>query len=127
MKKIWQIINESAQKFCACYDEAQRKIESGSNLDKIIEKAHKDHLTNYKKKSNFELHWCELRRYPKWRTPPTNASSKRTTLGSSGAYSLGGNNNKPTSDEFEPVHPKGTKAATKKKGNGEATTAKVDE
>ncbi|XP_074328133.1 glutathione S-transferase T2-like [Apium graveolens] len=127
MKKRWQIINEGAQKFGTCYDEAQRKIGSGSNLDKIIEKAHQEHLTNYKKKSNFELHWREIRRHPKWRAPPTSATSKRTKLSSSGAYSSEGNNDTPTSDEFEPVRPKGTKAATKRKGKGNATAAEVDE
>ena len=126
MKKRWQRINEGAQKFGSCYDEAQRKIGSGSNMDNIIEKAHQDHLTNYKKKSNFELHWRELRRHPKWRTPPTSASSKRTKLSSSGAYSSEGNNDTPTSDEVEPVRPKGTKAA-KRKGKGKASTAEVDE
>ncbi|XP_074327358.1 uncharacterized protein LOC141665275 [Apium graveolens] len=115
-----------AQKFGACYDEARRKIGSGSNLDNIIEKAQEDHLTNYKKKSNFELHWREFRRHPKWRTPPTSASSKRTKLSSSGAYSSEGNNNTPTSEKFEPVRPKGTKAAIKRRGKGKATAAEVD-
>ncbi|XP_074323390.1 glutathione S-transferase T3-like [Apium graveolens] len=127
MKKRWQRINEGAQKFGACYDEAQRKIGSGSNLDNIIEKAHEDHLTKYKKKSNFELHWRELRRHPKWRGPPTSASSKRTKLCSSGAYSSEGNNDTPISEEFELVRPKGTKTATKRRGNGKATAAEVDE
>ncbi|KAL1832372.1 hypothetical protein ACET3Z_002023 [Daucus carota] len=65
-------------------------------------------------------------RHPKWRTPPTSASSKRTKLSSSGAYSSEGNNDTPTSDEVEPVRPKGTKAA-KRKGKGKASTAEVDE
>ncbi|KAL8120765.1 hypothetical protein AgCh_017808 [Apium graveolens] len=123
----WQRINEGAQKFGACYDEAQRKIGSSSNLDNIIEKAHQDHLINYKKKSNFELHWCELRRHPKWRTPPTSASSKRTKISSSGAYSSEGNNDTSTSEEFEPVRPPGTKAATKRKEKGKARAVEVDE
>ncbi|XP_074367392.1 uncharacterized protein LOC141707871 [Apium graveolens] len=127
MKKRWQRINEGAQKFGACYDEAQRKIGSGSNLDNIIEKAHQDHLINYKKNSNFELHWRELRRHPKWRTPPTSASSKRTKISSSRAYSSEGNSDTPTSEEFEPVRPSGTKATTKRKGKGKARVAEVDE
>ena len=92
-----------------------------------MRKAHQDHLTNYKKKSNFEFHWCELRRHPRRRTPPTSASSKRIKLSSFGAYSSEGNNGTPTSEEFEPVRPKGTKAAIKKRGKGKATAAEVDE
>ncbi|XP_074351498.1 glutathione S-transferase T2-like [Apium graveolens] len=126
MKKRWQQINEGAQKFGSCYDEAQRNIGSGSNLDNIIEDAHARHLKYYKKKSNFEGHWRELRKHPKWRKPVTSASSKRTKLSSSGAYSSEGNNDTPTSDNFESVRPKGTKAA-KRKGKGKATTAKVEE
>ncbi|XP_074355717.1 glutathione S-transferase T3-like [Apium graveolens] len=126
-EKRWQRINDGAQKFGAYYDKVQRKIGSGSNLDKIIEKSHQDHLTNYKKKSNFELHWCEFRRHPKWRTPPSSVSSKRNKLCSCGAYSSEGNNDTPISDEFEPVRPKGTKAATKRKRKGKATTVEVDE
>nr|XP_017225386.1 PREDICTED: glutathione S-transferase T3-like [Daucus carota subsp. sativus] len=126
MRKRWQRINEGAQKFGSCYDEAQRMIGSGSNLDNIIEKAHELHLAQYKKKTNFDNHWRELRRHPKWRTPTTSASSKRTKLSSSGAYSSEGNNDTPTSDEFELVRPKGTKAA-KRKGKGKATTAEVEE
>ncbi|KAL8088180.1 hypothetical protein AgCh_038095 [Apium graveolens] len=38
-----------------------------------------------------------------------------------------GNNDTPISDEFEPVRPKGTKAATKRKRKGKATTVEVDE
>ncbi|XP_074326918.1 uncharacterized protein LOC141664863 [Apium graveolens] len=127
MKKRCQRINEGAQKFGACYDEAQQKIGSGSNLDKIIEKTQQDHLTNYKKKSNFELHWCELRRDSMWRTPLSSASSKRTKLSSSGAYSSERNNDIPISDEFEPVRPKGTKTVTKRKGKWKATAAEADE
>ncbi|XP_017233596.1 uncharacterized protein LOC108207673 [Daucus carota subsp. sativus] len=96
------------------------------NLDDIIEKAHVLHLQYYKKKSNFDNHWRELRRQPKWRTPTSSASSKRTKLSSSGAYSSEGNNDTPTSDEFEPIRPKGTKAA-KRKGKGKATAAEVEE
>ena len=87
MKKRWQRINEGAQKFGSCHDEAQRIVESGSNLDYISEKAHTLHLKYYKKKSNFDNHWCELRRQPKWKTPTTSASCKRTKSSSSGAYS----------------------------------------
>ncbi|XP_074341825.1 glutathione S-transferase T2-like [Apium graveolens] len=101
-------------------------IGSGSNLDNIIEKAHELHLAQYKKKTNFDSHWRELRRQPKWRTPTTSASSKRTKVNSSGAYSSEGNNDTPTSDEFQPVRPKGTKTA-KRKGKGKATTAEIEE
>ncbi|XP_074322701.1 uncharacterized protein LOC141659676 [Apium graveolens] len=67
------------------------------------------------------------KRYPKWRTPTTSASSKRTKLSSSGAYSSEGNNETPTSDEFELVsRPQGTKTA-KRKGKGKATTAEIEE
>ena len=38
MKKRWQRINEGAQKFGSCHDEAQRIVGSGSNLDDMIEK-----------------------------------------------------------------------------------------
>ncbi|XP_074374823.1 glutathione S-transferase T3-like [Apium graveolens] len=92
MRKRWQRINEGAQKFGSCYDKAQRMIGSGSNLDNIIEKAHSLHFAQYKKKTSFDNHWRELRRYPKWRTPTTSASSKRTKLSSSGACSSVGNN-----------------------------------
>ncbi|KAL1826944.1 hypothetical protein ACET3Z_005356 [Daucus carota] len=44
----------------------------------------------------------------------------------SGAYSSEENNDTPTSDEFEPIRPKGTKAA-KRKGKGNATAAEVEE
>ncbi|XP_074374035.1 uncharacterized protein LOC141714414 [Apium graveolens] len=64
--------------------------------------------------------------HPKWRKPATSASSKRTKLSSSGAYSLEGNNDTPTSDDCEPVRPKGTKTA-KRKGKRKATAAKVEE
>ncbi|XP_074335988.1 glutathione S-transferase T3-like [Apium graveolens] len=126
MKKRWQRINEGAQKFGSCHDEALRRVGSGSNLDNIIEEANALHLKYYKKKSNFDNHWRELRRQPKWRTPKTSESSKRTKLRSSGTYSSEGNNDTPTSDEFEPIRPKGTKAA-KRKGKGKATTVEVEE
>ncbi|XP_017225161.1 uncharacterized protein LOC108201381 [Daucus carota subsp. sativus] len=103
-----------------------RLVGSGSNLDDIIEKAHTLHLKYYKKKCNFDNHWRELRRHPKWRTPTTSASSKRTKLSSSGTYSSEGNNDKPTSDEFESIRPRGTKT-TKRKGKGKATAAEVEE
>nr|XP_017233246.1 PREDICTED: glutathione S-transferase T3-like [Daucus carota subsp. sativus] len=57
MKKRWQRINEGAQKFGSCHDEAQRLVGSGANLVDIIEKAHALHLKYYKKKSNFNNHW----------------------------------------------------------------------
>ena len=65
MRKRWQRINEGAQKFGTCYDEAQRMIRSGSNLDNIIEKAHELHLAQHKKTTNFDNHWRKLRRHPK--------------------------------------------------------------
>ncbi|XP_074352916.1 glutathione S-transferase T2-like [Apium graveolens] len=126
MRKRWQRINEGARIFLSCFDEAQRMIRSGSNLDNIIEKANELHMAQYKKKTNFDNHWRELRRHLMWRTPATSASSKRTKLSNSGAYSSKGNNDTPTSDEFQPVRPKGTKAA-KKKGKGKATTAEIEE
>ena len=126
MRKRWQRINEGAQKFGSCHDEAQRIVGSGSNLDDIIEKAHALHLKYYKKKSNFDNYWRELRRQLKWRTPTTSASSKRTKLSSSGAYSSERNNDTPTSDEFEPIRSRGTKAA-KRKRKGKATAAEVEE
>ncbi|XP_074378377.1 glutathione S-transferase T2-like [Apium graveolens] len=125
IKKRWQRINEGAHKFGAAYDEAQRTARSGTNMDNLFEKARDYHLTNFKKKSNFELHWRELRRHPKWRPPQTSASSKRTKVSSSGAYSSEGNNNTPISDEFELVRPKGTKTTTSRKGKGNATVAEV--
>ncbi|XP_074346383.1 glutathione S-transferase T3-like [Apium graveolens] len=120
------VIKRGVMKFGSCYDEAQRNIGSGSNLENRIEEANALHLKYYKKKSNFEGHWCELRRHPKWRKPATSASSKRTKLSSSRAYSSEGNNDTSTSDDCEPVRPKGIKA-TKKKGKGKATAAEVEE
>ncbi|XP_074378369.1 uncharacterized protein LOC141719906 [Apium graveolens] len=66
------------------------------------------------------------KRQPKWRTPRTSESSKRTKLSSSGTYSSEGNNDTPTSDEFELICPKGTKTA-KRKEKGKATAAEVEE
>ncbi|XP_074351984.1 glutathione S-transferase T2-like [Apium graveolens] len=126
MKKRWQRINEGAQKFGSCHDKALRRVGSGSKLDNIIEEANALHLKYYKKKPNFNNHWREFRRQPKWRTPRTSESSKRTKLSSSGTYSSEGNNDTPTSDEFELIHPKGTEAA-KRKGKGKATAAEVEE
>ncbi|XP_074325375.1 uncharacterized protein LOC141662739 [Apium graveolens] len=101
------------------FNRAQRIVGSGSNLDDIIEQAHILHLAKYKKKSNFDNHWRELRRQPKWRTPGNSASSKRTKLSDSGHYSSSGNNDTPTNENVaeSPVRPKGTKAA-KRKGKG---------
>ncbi|XP_074337738.1 glutathione S-transferase T3-like [Apium graveolens] len=125
-EKRWQRINEGAKKFGSCYVEAQRNIGNGSNLDNIIEDAHARHLKYYKKKSNFEGHWREFRKHPKWRKPAISASSKKTKLSSSGAYSSEGNNDTPTSDDCEPVRPKGTKTA-KRKRKGKTTAAEVEE
>nr|XP_017245770.1 PREDICTED: glutathione S-transferase T3-like [Daucus carota subsp. sativus] len=126
MKKRWQRINEGAQKFGACYEEAQKTIGSGSNLDDINERAHILHSAKYKKKSNFDRHWFELRRQPKWRTPSTSESSKKTKLSNSGNYSSSGNNETPTNENVveSPVRPKGTKAA-KRKGKRKARTVEA--
>ncbi|XP_074376744.1 glutathione S-transferase T2-like [Apium graveolens] len=125
-EKRWQRINEGTQKFGSCHDEAERRVGSGSNLDNIIEEANALHLKYYKKKSNFDNHWRELRKQPKLRTPKTSESSKRTKLSSSGVYSSEGNNDTPPSEEFEAVRPTGTKAA-KRKGKGKATATEVEE
>ncbi|KAL9678731.1 hypothetical protein QQ045_016581 [Rhodiola kirilowii] len=121
MRKRWQRINEGSQKFGSCYEEAQRTIGSGSNLDDINERAHTLHFAKYNKKCNFDKHWFELRRQPKWRAPATTESSKRTKLTNSGAYSSSGNNDTPTNENDceSPVRPKCTKAA-KRKGKGKA-------
>ncbi|XP_074370369.1 glutathione S-transferase T2-like [Apium graveolens] len=79
IKKRWQRINEGAQKFGAAYDETRRTAGIGTNMDNLIEKARDYHLNNFKRKFNFEIHWREFRRHPKWRPPPTSASSKRRT------------------------------------------------
>ena len=123
IKKRWQRINEGAQKYGSCYEQAERRVGSGSNLDNIIEAAHDLHKAKYKKKSNFELHWNELRRQPKWRAPtPSGGSGKRTKLSDSGAYSTSGNDETNENIVESPVRPKGTKAA--KKGKGKAKTRK---
>ncbi|XP_074342881.1 uncharacterized protein LOC141680597 [Apium graveolens] len=67
-----------------------------------------------------------VRKPKRWRKLATSASSKRTKLSSFGAYSSEGNNDTPTSDNCEPVRPKGTKAA-KRKGKGKATAEEVEE
>ncbi|XP_074337428.1 glutathione S-transferase T3-like [Apium graveolens] len=125
IKKRWQRINEGAQRYGACYDQAERRVGSGSNLDNITRLAHELHIAKYKKKSNFDKHWNELRRQPKWRAPSTNSESmKRTKLSDSGAYSSSTNTETPTStnDVESPIRPKGTKA-TKRKGKGKVTKA----
>ncbi|XP_074378103.1 uncharacterized protein LOC141719628 [Apium graveolens] len=101
---------------------------SGSNLDDINERAHILHSAKYNKKCNFDKHWFELRRQPKWRSPSTTESSKRTKLSNYGNYSSSGNNDTPTTenDVESPVHPKGVKAA-KRRGKGKARTVEADE
>ena len=128
MRKRWQRINEGAQKFGSCYEDAYKKMGSGANLDDVNEKAHILHSAKYKKKSNFDKHWFELRRQPKWRTPSTTDSSKRTKISSSGAYSSSGNNDTPTSENVaeSPVRPKGREAA-KRKGKGKARAVQVSD
>ena len=44
-------------------------------MDNIIEQAHVEHKARYGKKCNFDKHWTELQRQPKWRTPTTNSGS----------------------------------------------------
>ncbi|XP_074336575.1 glutathione S-transferase T2-like [Apium graveolens] len=127
MRKRWQRINEGAQKFGVCYDDTRRNSGSGSNLDNINEKARETHLKRYKKKSNFEPHYFELRRQPKWRTPSSTNSSKRTKLSNSGAYSSSRNNDTPTNEDVQsPVRPKGTKTA-KRNGKGKAKMVQSQE
>ncbi|XP_017221425.1 glutathione S-transferase T3-like [Daucus carota subsp. sativus] len=128
IRKRWQRINEGAQKYGACFEKAQKLIGSGSNMDDIIEKAHILHKDTYGKKCNFDKHWSELRRQPKWRTPTTNSgSTKRTKLSDSGAYSSSANNETPDDNNIveSPVHPKGTKAA-KRKAKGKKKIVDVD-
>ena len=50
MKKQWHRINAGAQGFGGCYDQASRRIGSGSNNDDIMELAHQLYQTRYKKK-----------------------------------------------------------------------------
>ncbi|XP_074322891.1 glutathione S-transferase T3-like [Apium graveolens] len=79
MKKRWQRINEGAQRFGSCSEQDERKI--GSDMDNITQLAHELHVAKYQKKCNFDKHWSELRRQPKWRTPSTNSEGmKRTKL-----------------------------------------------
>ncbi|XP_074378552.1 glutathione S-transferase T3-like [Apium graveolens] len=127
MKKRWSRINDGAKKFGACYEKAMKLVGSGSNLKTISDKAHELHLTTYSKKSNFDRHWFELRSQPKWRTPSTTESSKRTKLSHSGNYSSSGNNDTPTNENVveSPVRPQGTKAA-KRRGKGKARTVEAD-
>ncbi|XP_063948241.1 glutathione S-transferase T3-like [Daucus carota subsp. sativus] len=128
IRKRWQRINERAQKYGACFEKAQKIVGSGSNMDDIIEKAHLLHKTHYGKKCNFDKHWSELRRQPKWRAPTTNSgSTKRTKLSDSGAYSSSANNETPDDNNIveSPVRPKGTKA-TKRKGKGKKKVIDVD-
>ncbi|XP_074347416.1 glutathione S-transferase T3-like [Apium graveolens] len=129
IKKRWQRINEGAQRYGSCYDQAERKIGSGSNVDNIIELAHELHKARYKKKSNFDKHWSELRKQPKWRTPSSSGSAKRTKLSDSGAYSSSANNETPTNDNdvaMSPVRPQGTKT-TKRKSKGKAKAEMIEE
>ncbi|XP_074326516.1 uncharacterized protein LOC141664463 [Apium graveolens] len=99
---------------------------SGTNLENIIAAAHDFHKNKYNKKSNFEKHWNDLKRHPKWRQPKetsigTNGgNAKRTKLSDSGNYSSSMNKT-PTNENVveSPVCPKGTKAA-KRKGKGKA-------
>ncbi|KAL9671417.1 hypothetical protein QQ045_008985 [Rhodiola kirilowii] len=123
MKKRWQRINEGAQRYGSCYDQAERRIGSGTNMDNIIQLAHELHVAKYKKKSNFDKHWNELRKQPNWRNPSANSEgSKRSKLSDSGAYSSSANNETPTDENVveSPVRPKGTKVA-KRKGKGKVT------
>ncbi|KAL8134882.1 hypothetical protein AgCh_009768 [Apium graveolens] len=128
IRKRWQRINEGAQKYGACFEKAQKQVGSGSNLSNIIDAAHSLHTTTYRKKSNFEPHYFQLHGQPKWRTPSSTDSSKRTKLSSSRAYSSSGNNDTPTSENAveSPVRPMGVKAA-KRKGKGKARTTEVAE
>lgn len=87
---------------------------SGTNLDNIIAAAHGFHKTKYNKKFNFDKHWNDLKRHPKWRQPKetNNGSAKRTKFSDFGNYSSLMNET-PTDENVveSPVRPKGTKAA----------------
>ncbi|KAL9673101.1 hypothetical protein QQ045_029354 [Rhodiola kirilowii] len=126
IKKRWQRINEGAQRYGSCYEQAEQRAGSGSNMDNIIEVAHEIHKAKYNKKSNFDRHWNELRRQPKWRTPSTSSgSAKRTKLSDSGTYSSS-MNEAPIDDNVveSPVRPKGTKAVKRKgKANAKSNVA----
>ncbi|XP_074352315.1 glutathione S-transferase T2-like [Apium graveolens] len=128
MKKGGNRINDGAQKFGACYEKAMKLVGSGSNLKTISDKTHELHLTRCSKKSNFDRHWFELRSQPKWRTPSTTESSKRTKLSHSGNYSSSGINDTPTNENVveSPVRPQGTKAA-KRREKRKAGTVEADE
>ncbi|XP_074376736.1 uncharacterized protein LOC141718252 [Apium graveolens] len=102
---------------------------SGTNLDNIIAASHDFHKAKYNKKSNFDKHWNDLRRQPKWKQPKeTNSgSAKRTKLSDSGNYSSSMNETSIDENVVEsPVRPKGTKAA-KRKGKGKAKSSVVEE
>ena len=62
MKKQWHRINTEAQQFGGCYNQACRRIGSGSNSDDIIELAHELYFTRYEQKYTFQRHWNELRK-----------------------------------------------------------------
>ncbi|XP_074356477.1 glutathione S-transferase T3-like [Apium graveolens] len=117
---------KGAQQYGACYEEVVRKIGSGTNLENKIAAAHDFHKNKYNKKSNFEKHWNDLKRHPKWRQPKktsigTNSgSAKKTKLSDSRNYSSSMNET-PTDENVveSPVRPNGTKAA-KRKGKGKA-------
>ena len=47
-------INEGAQRYGSCYEQAERRIGSRSNMDNITQLAHELHVAKYKKKSNFD-------------------------------------------------------------------------
>lgn len=92
-------------------------VGSGSNMDDIVSQAHVFHKIQYKKKSNFDRHWNELRRFLKWRTPSSSGSTKRTKLSGSGAYSSSTNNETLTYDNVDVefmIRPKCTKVAKRK-------------
>ena len=74
------------------------------------------------------MHWNELRRQPKWRTPTSSCGSgKRTKLSDSGAYSTSGNDETHENIVESPVRPKGTKAAKKGKGKAKGKKNMEDE
>ena len=71
------------------------------------------------------MHWSELRRQSKWRTPTSSyESGKRTKLSDFGEYSTSLNDERRENVAESPVRPKGRNAVKKGKGKAKAKATK---
>ena len=89
--------------------------------DNIIELAHELYFIGYEKKCTFQRYWNKVWKEQKWRIQSTQSGgSKRTKIGTCGAYSFSSNPEIPTSEDVgveSLVHPQDTKVS-KRKGKG---------